>query len=172
MINNVVRGAIYFVVFVSIQVLLLNNIHFLRFAMPFLYLYFIVKIPWGSSRSLVVFLSFLTGLVIDAFSNTPGMHTAACTLAGFMREPLISLYIGKELPEDVLPSYRTFGVGGFFRYVLTFAFIHSAALFLIESFTLFDPLFLILQIVASTAMTTVLICAVEAFNLETQKSEE
>ena len=42
MINNLLRGFIYFVVFVLIQVLILNNIHFLRIATPFLYLYFII----------------------------------------------------------------------------------------------------------------------------------
>ena len=58
MINNLLRGFIYFVVFVLIQVLILNNIHFLRIATPFLYLYFIIKMPVGSSRTQVVFLLF------------------------------------------------------------------------------------------------------------------
>ena len=88
MINNLLRGFIYFVVFVLIQVLILNNIHFLRIATPFLYLYFIIKMPVGSSRTQVVFFSFIAGVVIDTFSNTPGMHAAACTLAGFCREQI------------------------------------------------------------------------------------
>ena len=56
MINNILRGFIYFVVLVLVQVLILNNIHFLRVATPFLYLYFILKMPVGSSRTNVVFL--------------------------------------------------------------------------------------------------------------------
>ena len=51
MINNILRGFIYFVVLVLVQVLILNNIHFLRVATPFLYLYFILKMPVGSSRT-------------------------------------------------------------------------------------------------------------------------
>ena len=116
MINNILRGFIYFVVLVLVQVLILNNIHFLRVATPFLYLYFILKMPVGSSRTNVVFFSFLIGLVIDIFSNTPGMHAFACTLAGFIRHPLIQLLMGKDLPEGINPSYKTFGYGGFFRY--------------------------------------------------------
>ena len=96
MINNLLRGFIYFVVLVLVEVLILNNIHFLRIATPFLYLYFIVKMPVGSPRDLVVLFSFLIGLVIDVFSNTPGMHAAACTLTGFIREPLIRFYMGKD----------------------------------------------------------------------------
>ena len=149
MINNLLRGFIYFVVFVLIQVLVLNNIHFLRIATPFLYLYFIIKMPVGSSRTQVVFFSFIAGVVIDTFSNTPGMHAAACTLAGFCREPLIRVFMGKDLPEGIYPSYKTF-----------------------ESLTLFDPLFLVVRILSSVVMTTLLICTVEAFNIESQKSGE
>ena len=164
MINNLLRGFIYFVVFVLIQVLILNNIHFLRIATPFLYLYFIIKMPVGSSRTQVVFFSFIAGVVIDTFSNTPGMHAAACTLAG--------VFMGKDLPEGIYPSYKTFGFGGFFRYVLSFVLIQHTTLFAIESLTLFDPLFLVVRILSSVVMTTLLICTVEAFNIESQKSGE
>lgn len=170
MINNLIRGLLYFVVLVLIQVLILNNIHFLRIATPFLYLYFIIKMPVGSSSDLVVLFSFLIGLVIDMFSNTPGMHAAACTLTGFIREPLIRLYMGKDLPDGIYPSYKTFGYSGLFRYVLSLVLIHHVTLFLIESLTLFDPLFLAIRIGASVITTTLLICTIEAFNIETQKS--
>ena len=172
MINNLLRGFIYFVVFVLIQVLVLNNIHFLRIATPFLYLYFIIKMPVGSSRTQVVFFSFIAGVVIDTFSNTPGMHAAACTLAGFCREPLIRVFMGKDLPEGIYPSYKTFGFGGFFRSGLSFVLIQHTTLFVIESLTLFDPLFLVVRILSSVVMTTLLICTVEAFNIESQKSGE
>lgn len=170
MINNILRGVFYFVVLVLVQVLVLNNIHFLRVATPFLYIYFIMKMPVGVSRTSLVFFSFLIGLTIDTFSNTPGMHAAACTLAGFVRQPLIQLFMGKDLPEGIYPSYQTFGYGGFFRYALSFVVIHHGALFLIESLTLFDPLFLVIRILSSVATTTLLICTIEAFNLEAQKS--
>lgn len=172
MINNILRGLFYFVVFVVIQIWVLNNIHFLRIATPFLYLYFIVKLPVGISQTQVVFFSFLIGLTIDTFTNTPGMHAAACTLAGFVREPLIRFFMGKDLPEGIYPSYKTFGFGGFFRYVVAFVVLHHVALFLLESLTFFDPVFLIVRIAASTVMTTLLICTVEAFNIESQKSGE
>ena len=89
----------------------------------------------------VVFFSFLIGLTIDIFSNTPGMHAFACTLVGFIRHLLIQLLMGKDLPEGINPSYKTFGYGGFFRYTLLFV-----------------------------VTTTLLICTIEAFNIGSQKS--
>lgn len=172
MVHNILRGAIYFVVFVAIQVLLLNNIHLFRVATPYLYLYFILVFPVNSSRELLLTFSFLAGLTIDAFSNTPGMHAAACTLIAFAREPLIWLFMGKELPDNLYPSYQTFGYKGFMRYVLLLVLIHHTTLFLIESVALFDPLFLFVRVVSNTLLTTLLICTVEAFNPEKQKSGE
>lgn len=117
------------------------------------------------SRVHVLLLSFLIGLTIDLFSNTSGMHAAACLLAGFIRQPLIQLLMDKDLPEEMSPSYKAFGYGVFFRYVLLFVLIHHIALFLIESMTFFDPLFLFIRIGASVAASVLLICTVEAFNI-------
>lgn len=165
MINTIQRRVVYFVVLVLLQVWILNNIHFLRIATPFLYLYFILKMPVHMSRVHVLLLSFLIGLTIDLFSNTSGMHAAACLLAGFIRQPLIQLLMDKDLPEEMSPSYKAFGYGVFFRYVLLFVLIHHIALFLIESMTFFDPLFLFIRIGASVAASVLLICTVEAFNI-------
>lgn len=172
MINNIIRSIIYFVVCALLQILILNNVHFLRVATPFVYLYFIVKLPVGMPKSQVIFLSFLMGLVIDIFGNTPGMHAAACTMAGFSRDSLISFFAGKDLPEGIFPSFKTFTYGVYFRYVLSLVIIHHSVLFLIESLTLFDPLFLLIRMGASVGLTTLIILIAEAFNLELQRSEE
>jgi hypothetical protein len=112
------------------------------------------------------------GIVIDAFSNTPGMHAAACTLAAFLRLLLIKIIKGDELPEMISPSYRTFGYGGFLKYTLVFVVIHHLALYLLESLTIFDPLFLLMRIGMGVVITTLLICIVDAFNIDTQKNGE
>ncbi|MDR0431341.1 MAG: rod shape-determining protein MreD [Tannerellaceae bacterium] len=164
------RNLMYFIVLVLVQVLILNNIHFLRLVTPFLYLYFIIKLPVGLTSSKITSASFLIGLTIDIFSNTPGMHAAACTLAGFSRPLIIRVLMGEELSDTVFPSYKSFGYGGFSRLVATLVVIHHLTLFLLESLTLFDPLFLSIRIVASITTVTLLICIVEAFNIESQKN--
>ncbi|MDR1402347.1 MAG: rod shape-determining protein MreD [Tannerellaceae bacterium] len=169
--NNVIKGAVYFVILVLIQALILNNIHFLRLVTPFLYLYFIVKMPVGFTSSRVTFFSFLLGLIIDIFSNTPGMHAAACTFVGFVRPAVIKVLMGDELADTISPSFKTFGYGGFFRYAAVLAALHHVTLFILESLTWFDALFLSIRIVACITATTLLICIVEAFNVEGQKND-
>lgn len=166
MINDIIRGFVYFVIFVLVQVLILNNIYYLRIATPFLYLYFLLKLPVGISRSALLLISFLTGLTIDFFSNTPGMHAAACTFVGFFRSGMIGLLIGKEIPEGAFPSYTVFGTAGFLRYTLLFVSLHHIILFFIESLTLFDPLYLAFRVFSSVLLSFILIAIVEAFNME------
>lgn len=167
---NTFRGILYFVVLVLVQVLILNNIHFLRLVIPFLYIYFILKMPVGFSSGRVTFLSFLIGLTIDIFSNTPGMHAAACTLAGFARQGIFRLFIKEDMPESTQLSYRSIGFNNFFKYTLLMALLHHTTLFILESLTLYDPLFLLIRIIGSVVLTTLLVCIVESFHVDTSRN--
>ena len=120
----------------------------------------------------MLFISFFIGLAIDIFSNTQGMHASASTLAGFLREPLIRLLQGEDLPVGVYPSFYTFGHKGFFLYVLLFIIIHHCVLFLIEALSFFDSYYLLLRIGASVVTTVLLIMIFELFNFESQKVGE
>ena len=165
MISNIFRGFIYFISLLLIQVLVLDNLYFLRVATPFLYIYFILKMPVGIFREAQIFLSFLMGVLIDTFTNTPGMHSTVCTFIGFIRDPLVYLYLGKDAQSGIIPSFKEFGGWKFFKFSLTFICIHHILLFVLESLTLFDPMFLVLRIVASVLATLLLVCTVEALNI-------
>jgi len=171
MIKSVYKILIYFVLYVSVQVLILNNIHLFKIATPLLYLYVIVKIPNNISRSQIIVIAFLLGIIMDVFSNTLGMHAAACSLAGMFRNSLMYSFSEKEIIEEDSPSYRTLGIGAFMRYVLVFVTLHHIALFSIESISLFDPVLLLFRIVASVILTALLIFIVEAFNIERKSGE-
>jgi hypothetical protein len=108
---------------------------------------------------------------MDMLSNTSGMHAAACTLAGFVRPYIIQIFVREDLPGNLAPSYKVFGYGHFIRFTLLFVSLHHVALFLIESITLFDPLFLTIRVVAGIVMTTLFICAVESFNKESRRND-
>jgi rod shape-determining protein MreD len=133
---------------------------------PFIYIYVLLKLPVDMTRSSVIMLSFLLGLVIDIFSNTFGIHAAACSFAGFLRMPLLERFVDmKDLPEGSLPSYKLFGYGKFFRYALTLTALHHLALFVIESFTFFQPLQMIIRMISAILFSLLLILVMEAFNL-------
>ena len=171
MIKSLFKVLFYTVLFVLIQVLIMDNIHLFRIASPFLYLFVIVKVPINISRSYVIAISFLLGMIIDVFSNTLGMHAAACTLIGIIRKPLIFTFSMKELEEDATPSYRSLGVPAYMKYVIVLVIIHHFSLFFIESASLFDPILLFFRIFANVILTASFIFIIEAFFLKHRKNE-
>ena len=153
--NSWVRYFFLFIVVVFLQVTIGNSIHLLGVAIPFLYIYFIIRLPLS--------LAFILGLVIDIFSNTPGMNALACTVVAFLRKPILNLYTprGEDYSESE-PSIRNFGMSLFVRYVLTFSLCFCTLLFVIESFSFFDIGRLVLRVLASTILTFLVILGMDS----------
>ncbi|HOI49794.1 MAG TPA: rod shape-determining protein MreD [Prolixibacteraceae bacterium] len=131
-----IKYPVMFVTVVLIQVLLLNQIQFSGFVNPYLYLLFILLLPVSMARYQVLLLSFLLGLTIDVFSNTPGIHAAATVFAGFLRSPLIGRLSGRESEINDYPGLKQNGMRWFVLYTAVMVILHHFFLFYVEVFTL------------------------------------
>lgn len=85
MIEIIPRNIFRFIVLVLIQVLILNNIEFSGYINPFLYVLFILLLPFETPAWLLLVSGFALGLTVDLFMNTPGLHAAATVLTAFVR---------------------------------------------------------------------------------------
>lgn len=153
-----VKNIIRFVVLVLLQVGVLNHVQLGGFINPYLYILFIIMLPFGTPGWLILILSFLMGISIDAFCNSPGIHTSATVFVGFLRPYILSALLPRESvePSDT-PTIRFYGIGWFFKYSLVIVFLHHIFLFVIEVFK-FDSLHLILlRAVLSVVFTMILI---------------
>ena len=153
--NSWLRYFFLFIVVVFLQVTIGNSIHLLGVAIPFLYIYFIIRLPLSLSVNWTLTLAFILGLVIDIFSNTPGMNALACTVVAFLRKPILNLYTprGEDYSESE-PSIRNFGMSLFVRYVLTFSLCFCTLLFDIGR--------LIVRVLASTILTFLVILGMDS----------
>lgn len=96
--SDLLRNILRFAVFILIQVFLLNKIpHLHRFITPYIYFLFLLWLPFSVSRQWLLIIGFLTGLTLDYFTMTPGLHTAACLLIAYVRPFLISVLTPKTL---------------------------------------------------------------------------
>ena len=89
----------------------------------FFFIYFILKYNSGVSRNTLMVWSFLLGLSVDIFSNTPGMNAAAATVLAFMREPILRLVTLRDSAEDFEPGVKSMGIFPYFRYILLCTFL-------------------------------------------------
>ena len=130
--NMSVRYIFMFIVVVLLQVLLLNNICFLGFINPYLYVYFILVLPSSLNKDLTLLLGFLLGLVIDIFCGTLGCHAFATTALAYLKPYFQKVFGPREIYESVVPSMSSYGMKMFLQYVAYLVFIHHFIFFLID----------------------------------------
>jgi rod shape-determining protein MreD len=138
--------------------------HFLGIFIPIVYVYGILRQSSTQSVYTTIFIGFLVGLTMDMFSNTPGLHAAATTLMGFMRYPVLRLFVLKEDMSNKYISSSWMGKGTFWKYSLILVLIHHTTLFLLESLTFFNLFELLLKIVVCSLLTMLFIFAMEFIN--------
>jgi hypothetical protein len=108
--------------------------------------------------------AFALGLVVDMFSNTPGINAAAATMLAFMRDYVLAMFIPNGITEDFTPGTRVLRWGAYVSYAAICTLIFCTALFLLEFFTLSHPLHLAISISGSTLLTLLFVIVVESLN--------
>jgi hypothetical protein len=159
MISPLIKNIFRFVVIILVQVFVLDKIQVSGFIRPYLYVLFILMLPFEISGWLLLVAAFLTGLVIDIFSLTPGMHTAASVFMAFCRPGVIKT-VGirrDDLQPGQFPNVMDFGFPWFATYTLILVFLHHLALFYLEIFRLNEFLITLVKVIINTAITSTLV---------------
>jgi rod shape-determining protein MreD len=166
MIPRILRFSLIFILLVLLQVLLFNNIRFSGYVNPYIYIMFILLLPIEIPAWLLLIISFCTGLIIDLFSGSPGMHTSATVLAGFIRPyvlRIISPRDGYEPGSD--PSMIIYGFRWFLIYTLIIVLFHHMALFYLEVFRFTDFFRTLFRVLLSTLFSGTFILLLEYFRI-------
>jgi rod shape-determining protein MreD len=164
MINSILRFGVIIIILILFQVLVLNHIQFSGYVNPYVYIMIVLLLPSLTPSWLVLVTSFLSGLVIDLFCGSPGMHASATLLAGFSRPyvlRLISPSDGYESGSNL--SMAVYGVRWFIIYTLLIVLIHHTALFFLEVFRFADFFRTILRILLSSFFTIGFILLIEYY---------
>lgn len=164
MIISYLRKMVWFVGLMLLQVLILNNIHIAGYATPFLYIYLILKFESDISRNTVMLWAFCLALLIDVFSDTPGMNAVAAVTIAFLRPFFLRLFAPRDTLDNIVPSIASMGFSPFFKFLIVSVFVHHSILLSIEYFSFVHWGALLLKIVASSSLTVICILALEGMN--------
>ncbi len=157
-----IKRILWLVLLVLVQVLVLNHIHLGGYATPFLYVYFILVLNCDVKRNEMLLMGFFLGLVVDVFSNTPGMNAAATTLLAFLRPMLLNSFVSHDTIGEWEPSVRSMGFGSFLGYATLSILIHHSLLLVLDTFSFFDWILLLLKLIGSVILTTCCVIAMES----------
>ena len=162
--TDLVRNIIRFAIFIIVQVYLLNKIPFLhQFIAPYIYYLFILWLPFSISRMGLLFVGFLTGITLDFFTMTPGLHAAACVLIAYLRPFIINVLAPKDATGFRYrePSPKSMSWTPYLIYVFVLTLFHHAYMVLLEWLSFGSVLGFIVKVIATTGISMLLIITTE-----------
>ncbi len=155
------KGILLFVILLLAQVLVLNHIHLFDCATPLLYVYVVLLFRRNFPRWGILLVSFLMGLLVDIFSNTPGVAAASMTFLGFLQPHVLMMFLNRDSAEDLQPSMKTFGFAKFLYYAAILVVVYCVVFFTVETFSFFNWLQWLECVGGSAALTVLLVLAIE-----------
>ena len=145
-----------FVICVITQVLIFHV------AFPIVFIYFIIRLPIYLGLQWVFILSFLLGLCVDIFSDTPGVNALASTLISAIRKPLYYAYVNKDdLTSRIIPCVSMMGIIDYAKYLISFVIIYCILAFTIEYFSFANVKSLVIMVGASGLFSFVILLAID-----------
>ena len=158
MIGTLLSNLARFIVLMLLQVLLIDHIDLANgWVVPYLYVLFLLMLPLDIPHWEALLVGFGTGLVMDFFSSTPGMHTVACTVLAYARALMLRALAPREGfdPMD-RPTIASMGLAWFVTYAGVLVLLHHLCLFFLEVYRLSDFLSTFARAMGSAAATLVL----------------
>ena len=151
-----------FFLLILLQVLVLNKISFFGFLNPYVYILFILLLPFETPGWLLLTLSFIAGLSVDLFSGTMGLHAAAAVFAGFVKPSVVKL-VGEKPEYDITtqPTLREMGFKWFIAFAATMTFLHHLVLNFIDVFSFREFWQTMLRVILSSLFTLLFILVIQ-----------
>ncbi len=144
--------------YLFLYIFLFKNLVLFDIAFCFIYLAFLLSIPIDSNRIVAMFVGLFTGLVIDIFSDSLGIHTAACVLLMHVRYYVIKWVTPQGgYDGNVLPSATSMGLQWYLTYALPLVLVHHICLFYIEAGGVSMFFFTLTKVLLSTLFTLLVI---------------
>lgn len=162
--SDLVRNTIRFILFVFLQVYVLNVMpHLHQLITPYIYFLFILWLPFYIKRGWVLILAFLLGISVDYYTMTPGLHAAAAILVAFLRPFIINLFAPKDATEFSYkePSPKAMGWNAYLLYALILAFCHNFYLLFLEWLSFGSFIHFLMKVVTTTAISMLMIVVAE-----------
>jgi hypothetical protein len=157
--NNVYfKNILRFFLLILLQVLIFDNIDFRGYMNPYIYVMFILLLPFETPDWFILISSFLLGFGVDLFSNTMGMHTAACLFMAFCRPGVVRFVSStRDYEPGINPSIKDLGITWFLKYSIILVLFHHIVFFFLEVFSFHEFFYTLWRVIISTVFTILFI---------------
>ncbi|MGG9970530.1 rod shape-determining protein MreD [Ferruginibacter sp. SUN002] len=162
--STLVKNIVRFILLILFQVYVLDKIHLHQMVTPYIYMLFIIWMPFKLSRGWQMILAFVLGFTLDSFRHNPGFHASACVLIAYFRPFFINILIPQEGADANYEEPSVKSMGGFLPYMIyagMLTLIHHGWLFMLEAWQIGNVWYFIIKTLTSTAISLLLIIITE-----------
>ncbi len=177
--SPLVKNIIRFALIMAVQIFLINNVALARVShfggitlfAPFFFLLFIISLPAGLNKSATLVLCFITGYIMDMFSNTGGLYASASLIIGLMRPLMLGRFFQNTTKDlnRTTPSIYKLGLRDFLIYTFFICFVFCAYWHILEVWSFKKLPHTFLKIIVSTITTMLVIFIAQIFFVEKKK---
>lgn len=143
------------------QVMVFNHIHFANTISTYPYILFILLLPSNTNNALALVIAFVLGIIIDFYSDSGGIHAAACVPIAYIR-PFVLRTVGTESKKDnYTPTIKDLGFNRYLTYAGIIVLIHHTILFYLEAFEFSLFFTTLLTTIGSSVLTLLFIVIIQ-----------
>ncbi|AXE18816.1 hypothetical protein DR864_14190 [Runella rosea] len=163
--NEIVRSALRWLVYVLLHIFVARHLVLFDYAFCFIYVGAILFLPQEINLTGLLLIGFATGVAVDSFDNTLGLHAATAVFVAYLRPIIIRYQFAQKLSEGRLElSLKGLGLPAFLSYTLILVSVHHLLLFFVEAGSLSLLPYTLLKIVCSILFTTLTILLTQLFS--------
>jgi len=151
--NSAFRHSIRFVVFILLQWLLINNLHWLGAFHPYIYVMAFVFLPASLPRWAEMLIGAVAGLTMDIICSTAGVHMAASVAVTYFRPLLIARLVQDAQRISTQICSATIGDWQFYTLLALMVVVHHILVFVLEAWSFQHVGWLLLTIFLSSLVT-------------------
>lgn len=163
--NSTIRQqALSFVLLVLVQALVLDHLDVAHgWVVPYLYVLFLIALPFATPPWATLVLGFVLGLAMDFFSSTPGMHASACVAMAYARLWMLRILAPRDGYDHARrPVVQHMGLTWYMTFAGVLVLLHHLWLFFVEVYRFDDFLSTFLRALMSASATLVLCLLAQA----------
>ena len=151
-----------FFAYILIQIIVVRNLVLFDVAFCYVYIAFILLLPIEIGVVTAMLFGFVSGLLVDVFYNTFGIHAAACVFIMFIRQRWLTFLTPRGGYDiGIASTPQALGLRWFVTYAFPLILIHHALIFFIEvaDFQLFS--FTLAKVLASAIFTLLMMVVIQ-----------
>ncbi len=118
-----------------LQVSIFNNIDFMGYINPYLYVIFVFVFPLKKDKTSLLISSFLLGLFVDFLTNDGGIHAFSLVFVAYIRLFVLQLITQKSDSDIENLNIRNISYLNLLVWISILTFIHHFILFSLEQFS-------------------------------------